>query len=102
MAQADDLLDQVQRLRDRALGVLNNAEEAGDLRVAVSAIREARGCVELLAKLAGELQDGQTVNVLVMPEWTEIRVSLTSALGPYPEAKKAVASALKELPSART
>lgn len=101
VARADDLLDQVQRLRDRALGILDQAETAGDLRTAVSAVREARGCVELLGKLAGELQEGQTVNVLVMPEWAEIRLSLTSALAPYPEAKKAVASALKELPGAR-
>lgn len=100
-AQADHLLDRVEQLNRRAISILEQAETTGDLRVAISAIREARGCVELLAKLAGELQESQTVNVLVMPEWNEIRGSLTSALAPYPEAKRAVASALKELPSAR-
>ncbi len=52
-AQADALLAQVVDLRDKALGVLEMAEGSADLRAAVSAIREARGCVELLGKLAG-------------------------------------------------
>ncbi len=56
-AQADALLAQVVDLRDKALGVLDKAEKSDDLRIAVSAIREARGCVELLAKLAGQLKD---------------------------------------------
>lgn len=54
-ARADDLLCQVEDLRDRAFGVLVKAEEVGDLRAAMGAIREARSCVELLARLAGEL-----------------------------------------------
>ncbi len=45
-AQADALLAQVVDLRDKALGVLEMAEGSADLRAAVSAIREARGCVE--------------------------------------------------------
>ncbi len=51
VACADDLLAEVQALQGRALGILNKAEKAGDLRAATSAIREARSCVELLARL---------------------------------------------------
>ncbi len=58
-AQADALLAQVVDLRDKALGVLEQAEASEDLRTAVSAIREARGCVELLGKLAGQLKDSR-------------------------------------------
>ena len=60
-ARADDLLRQVEDLRDRAFGVLEKAEEVGDLRAAMGAIREARSCVELLARLAGELVERHAV-----------------------------------------
>src|SRR5687768_3337477 len=48
---ADDLLGQVRFLQAKALGILSSAEAAGSLNVALGAIREARGNVELLAKL---------------------------------------------------
>ena len=73
VARGDDLLAQVEELKDRAMGVLARAEGAEDLRAAVSAIKEARGCVELLAKMMGEIRDGQTVNILVSPEWGRAR-----------------------------
>src|SRR3712207_3352489 len=57
VAQADDLLEQVQNLQSRALAILDKAETAGDLRTALGAIREARGNLELLAKLLGELDE---------------------------------------------
>jgi hypothetical protein len=55
VAHADDLLAQVKDLGERALRVLAAAEESGDLRAATGAIREARGCLELLGKVTGEL-----------------------------------------------
>jgi hypothetical protein len=57
VAQADDLLQQVRDLQGRALAILSKAEAAGDLRTALGAIREARGNLELLAKLLGELDE---------------------------------------------
>lgn len=48
----ETLVDQVQALRDRTLGILDKAEAADDPRVALAAVREARACVELLAKVA--------------------------------------------------
>ena len=40
----------------RAGAILDRAERAGDLRVALMAVREVRGGLELLAKLGGELR----------------------------------------------
>ena len=80
VAQADDLLSQVRDLQIRALAILDKAEEAGELRTALSAIREARGNLELLAKLLGELDDRPQVNVLVSPEWLELRAIIVGAL----------------------
>ena len=94
VAQADDLLAQVRELQAKALAILGKAEAAGDLKVALSAIREARGNLELLGKLAGELQE-TTVTVYTSPEWIELRSALLAALEPYPEARQAITKVVK-------
>lgn len=101
VVRGDDLLAQVRDLQGRALGILEKAETAGKLTPAVAAIREARGCVELLAKLLGELNEGTTVNVLVSVEWHATRRVLLDALAPFPEARMAVAVALETIDAGR-
>jgi transposase-like protein len=98
-AQADDLLDQVRDLQAHALGILERAEEAGDLRTALAAISQARGNLELLGKLAGELDERPVVNVLVSAEWAMIRATIVvDALEPYSsEVRSAISEALLEL-----
>ncbi len=71
VARADDLLFQVRDLQEHALNILDKAEDAGELGIALRAIKEARGNFELLAKLLGELSDAPQVNILVSPEWLE-------------------------------
>jgi hypothetical protein len=53
IAKADSLLDQVTELRDKALSILDKAEQAGDLRTALQGVRRLkdawnywRGCRE--------------------------------------------------------
>jgi hypothetical protein len=94
MTQADTLLEQVRNLQTRALDILDRADEAGDLRTALGAIREARSNLELLAKLLGELQQEGTINVTVTPEWMTLRATVITALHPYPDAAQAVSRAL--------
>jgi hypothetical protein len=95
MVEADNLLDQVGDLQRRALAILDKAEEVGELRTALSAIREARGNLELLAKLLGELDERPVVNVLLSPEWLELRAVIVGPLEPHPEALRAVVGALE-------
>jgi hypothetical protein len=90
-ARADDLLRQVGELQSKTLNLLLKAEEAGELRTALSAIREARGNLELLAKLRGELDERPQVNVLITPE---VQAIILEALRPYTRARLAVADAL--------
>jgi hypothetical protein len=94
ISRADDLLAQVHHLRERALALLDTAEAAGDLKIALQGIREARNCIELLARLEGELEDRTKVNIFVAPDWLELRAAIAAALRPFPEASDAVASAL--------
>src|SRR5215216_6420827 len=96
-ARADDLLDQVRNLQAHALDILERAEKAGDLRTALAAISQARGNLELLGKLAGELDERPVVNLNVSPEWLELRAVMVKALAAYPEARAAVAESLMEL-----
>ena len=95
VAQADSLLDQVRDLQARAHRILDKAEDAGDLRTALGAIREVRGNLELLARLLGELNEQPVVNLNLSPEWLELRAVVVTALEPYPEAKEGVLRAIK-------
>ena len=97
VANADTILDQVQTLRNRALTILDTAEGDGDLRTALGAIREVRGCLELLGKLAGELQDAPTINLFISAEWLSVQTIILSALEPHAQAKLAVAMALENV-----
>jgi hypothetical protein len=93
VATADNLLEKVQDFQSRTLAILDKAEAAGDLRTALGAIREARGNVELLAKLLGELDERPQVNVIMIAP--EVRDAIVRALTPYGEARLAVAQALE-------
>ena len=94
VAEATDLLREVRALRSKAYGLLLKAEAAGDIRTALAGVREARGCLELLAELEGELDRKPTINILVAPEWLTVRSAMLDALAPFPEARVAVAGRL--------
>ncbi len=102
--RADDLLKQVRNLQTKALSILAEAEATGQLKVALQAIREARGNLELLARLLGELQEqSQTVNILVAnPEWLALRSVILQKLEPYPEARLSLVDALAQVEQAET
>jgi hypothetical protein len=101
VAEADDLLDEVRDLHRRAYAVLDAAEQTGELRTALAAIREARGNLELLARLLGELDERPVVNLLVSPEWLELRAVILTSLETFPEAHTAVVRALEGVSNGR-
>ncbi len=97
-AHGDDLLDQVHRLKSKAVSLLLKAEAAGDFRTALSGIREARSCLEILLEVEGELNRATNVNVLIAsPDWIATRGALLTALRPFPEARQAVVAELLKL-----
>jgi hypothetical protein len=109
VARGDGLLAQVREQQVRAEGlyleaekILRRAQRRRDPDIALEAIRtaattlkEARGSMELLARLAGELQE-TTVNIVVAPQWLALRGRILVALAPFPEARVAVSQALLE------
>lgn len=96
-SDADMLLGQCRGLYAKSVGILKSAEAAGDLRTALSGIREARGCLELLAKLLGQLDTRPIINISTAPEWVQLRGTIVEVLQRYPDAAVAVADELLRL-----
>jgi hypothetical protein len=93
-------LERLEVLYVQASRVLVAAEQEGKASLTLSAVRELRSLVELLAKITGEIDDRPQVaviNVQTSDEWQQIRAALSQALGPYPEAARAVSTRLLEL-----
>ncbi len=74
IAHGASLLDQLRGLQARASQILEEAANSGDLRTALMAVREARGCMELIAKATGELVERHAhlhVNTGLTPEMAQ-------------------------------
>ncbi len=94
-ARADALLTEIRGLQVRTLLMLQEAERAGDLRTALAAVREARNNIALLAEMRGELDRRPTINLVVAPEWLELRAVIVGALDAHPGARGDVLRALE-------
>jgi len=96
VAEAGSLLDRVEALYKRTEAILEAAESSGEWAIALGAIRECRGNLELLGRVTRELHDAPTLNLVLNPEYIEVRALIVGALDPYPEARHAVAEALAD------
>src|SRR5215204_4079062 len=94
--RADELLAEATALQTKAWELLLAAEANDDQRTALLAVREIRGCLELLARLL-EIQDRPMLTLVTAPEWLAVQGRLLTALAPYPEARTAVAGQLLAL-----
>ena len=95
--QADDLLEQVKALRSKSLSILLAAEKAGDLKTALTGVRTALACLELLAEMSAQIDRRPVLNLLVAPQWLVVRATLLDVLQGHPEARSAVAARLLAL-----
>jgi hypothetical protein len=95
-ARADDRRAEARRMQRRLVSIADKAEETADWRSAVSALNGVRGYLELRAKLAGELQQEGTTNIVINPEYLNVRAVIVAALTPYPDARLAVVQALTD------
>ena len=95
--RADTLMARLEHYTHSAHSIRTKAEKAGDLRTALAAIRELVRIVELQERLIGEIKDTATVNVLIAPEWLQVRAALLEVLQPFPEVRTLVAGKLVRL-----
>ncbi len=96
VARADTLLDRLRTLNRETADVLREAKGARDQELRLKAIARAEKQIELEGRLLGELRDGQTVNIIITPEWQALRARILVALVPFPDARLALAAALEE------
>lgn len=99
--QALDVIQQLKLINTACLEVLKSARESKQDGMLLKSVDRIHRQIELQAKLLGELDTRPTVNVLVAPEWQDVRQQIFVALAPHPEAREAVARTLEGLPSAR-
>jgi hypothetical protein len=99
VAHADTLLDQLLTLSKETAAILKEARtgKIKDNDLALKAIARAERQIELQARLLGELKDTTMVNVLVLPQWQDIRTVILDTLTAHPQARMAVAEALRRL-----
>jgi hypothetical protein len=102
IGQAIDVVRQLKAINAACLEILQSSRADKKHSISLGAVDRIHRQIELQAKLLGELQDnGPQVNILVAPQWQEIRVNVLQALGPFPEARTAVARVLGEVSNGR-
>jgi len=95
MLDADELLNQAHSLYGKAVGLLKQAEQSGDVKTALAGIGQARTCLELLMEATGKLNRQPTVSLLVTStEWLAVRSAILGALQAHPAAREDVVQAL--------
>jgi len=95
LENAASFFDQLKELRAKAASLLDQAEGAKDLRAAGTFLKELREQIRLWAELEGKLAAQPQINILMTPEWIELRTLIITALDPYPEAKEAMVRAIR-------
>ena len=101
----DNLLDQLQAARERALDLLDKAIAAGNTKVygpPSSYLSEIRQQIKLWAELEGRLAaqptiNLQQVNIYQSPEWSAVGNMLCRVLAEYPDLRSQVAGELAAL-----
>jgi hypothetical protein len=93
-ANADELLSHMRALQSKTLRTLMRAEAADDLRTVLAAVQQARGNVELLAKLHGQISDAPQINIHLSSQWLEVKAAILSVAQRHPEVLEEIDEAL--------
>lgn len=99
ITDADKLLSEIEEVKNRALRLLDKAENAQDTRVygpPSQYLKEFREYVRLMAELSGKLAAQPQITIINNPQWVELRTLIIAALEPYPEAREAVVHAIRQ------
>ena len=99
VARADDLIGNIDRMIGRLEAFIDRAEADGDGEEFRANIAEWRKQIELLARIAGQLQEAGQVNIFVNPQWVQIEAALVNCLARHPDARRDVMAALREVSS---
>ncbi len=92
--RASELLDRVETLVSEAEGLLKHGKDEKKAKAWSDGIRELRKCLELLARVTGELDERPQINFTTLPEWVEIRTLILTAVDGFPDVKRKVVDAI--------
>ena len=94
--ESQSLLVHLVSLRARLFHSLDVAEENGDGHMLATLSSQIHRNLEVTGRLLGALGIGSSVtnNILIAPQYVEMRHAFLAALAPFPEARIAVAAAL--------
>ena len=97
--ESQSLLAHLIALRNRLFASLDVAEEYRDSAMVTRVTGQLHTNLELTGRLLGDLRTGNitTTNILIAPQYVEMRVALVDALRPHPEAARAVAAVLHRI-----
>ncbi len=95
--RALDVIKQLRAINGASLRILHEAQQGQDPQTALKAVDRIQRQIELQAKLLGQLDERPQVNLVISPEWVQVRTTILTVLSPYPEARVAVAGALASL-----
>jgi hypothetical protein len=98
---AEGLATELAQVKADVHRLKEKAEEEGDLRTALLGCDKALKALELQAKVEQLIQTAPTLNILVAPEWLELRALIVGALEPHPQARGAVLRALESAGNGR-
>lgn len=94
-------LDRLERVMRYVEELLLSARQEQKPTQLLAAIKEARMTLETIAKVRGEMASGgptvQVVNIATSVEWQQVQSAMMTALGPFPDARQAVAAQLLAL-----
>jgi hypothetical protein len=93
--EALDVIKQLKAINAASLHILKEAREQGKQGTALAAIDRIHKQIELQAKLLGELDDRPQLNILVSPQWLELRAAIITALDHHPQARESVLRAVE-------
>jgi hypothetical protein len=96
VVQGDFLINKILELEYDAKRVMAIMEEEGDTRGVLSGIGELRRLIELLAKLRGDIQEMQTVNIFSNPDLIAFRTKTLHVLQAFPDARTALITAWED------
>jgi len=103
-SESEGLVQHLVAQRGYLYGLAKQAEDMGDLRAAIQAHGRINDTLALTGKLLGELVTHQSVSIqqlIVQPEYLQLRQALIQALRPFPDARHAVAEVLRQVEGER-
>ena len=96
IATSEDIYKEIEKWHDEAKDLQKTAKNNGDIKTALLGLDKALRCLELMAKIHGQIPTGPQITIINNPEWIELRTVIIGALEPYPDAREAVVRAIRK------